>query len=523
MIEIIQGNNLDSIKSLESESINTCVTSPPYWGLRDYGTATWVGGDENCSHFRESHQSDKTITGHKKSVLSGGIADSIYKSVCKRCGAVREDQQLGLEETPEAFVENLVVLFREIRRVLRQDGTVWLNLGDSYCGTGHKGDTKDPKYEEGRNGQSHAVNNQVNGLKNKDLVGIPWRVAFALQQDGWYLRQDIIWHKPNPMPESVRDRCTKSHEYIFLLSKNNKYYYDNESIKEDTVTKVTGNIRFGGNKYGDSTDIKHATKSGNIYQPTKKRNKRTVWTVSTKPYKGAHFATFPMDLIEPCVLAGCPEKVCADCGEPYTREVETVKTEINTERKNSLSPDYIDGKKIIYQRPELVSQKRFVDFLRSKASAKYITEKTGIVWNTTNHWFRYDSSGFSYPTVEDWEQVKYIFEDDSEEFNAIDYGLTYIETTSPPQWRPKVEYEHIDHGLQKNCDCETDAFAAGKVLDPFGGAATTGIVADNNNRDAILLELNPEYVEIAHKRIKKNSEERIEAERLKNMQPELNF
>jgi len=519
MIKIIQGNNLDSIKSLESESINTCVTSPPYWGLRDYGTATWVGGDEGCDHTINDGTFDP-----KKGIKVERPIRGVDKNFCIKCGAVREDQQLGLEETPESFVENLVVLFREIRRVLRDDGTVWLNLGDSYAMSSMRGKNSEFKsISQSKSGIVNVKKNIPHGLKAKDLVGIPWRVAFALQDDGWYLRQDIIWHKPNPMPESVRDRCTKSHEYIFLLSKNNKYYFDNESIKEDTVTKVKGDIRFGGNKYGDSTDIKHATKSGNIYQPTKKRNKRTVWTVSTKPYKGAHFATFPMDLIEPCVLAGCPEKVCADCGEPYIREVETVKTEINTERKNSLSPDYIDGKKIIYQRPNLVSQKRFVDFLRSKSSAEFVRLNTTIPHNTSSHWFRYDSTGFSYPTVEDWEEAKYIFEDDSEEFKAIDYGLTYIETTSPPQWRPKVEYSHIDHGLQKNCDCETDAFEAGKVLDPFGGSGTTGIVADNNNRDAILLELNPEYVEIAHKRINKNSEERIEAERLKNLQPELDF
>ena len=223
--ELFNGNCLDKLKDLEKQSINTCVTSPPYWGLRDYGVTN----------------------------------------------------QLGSEETPEAFVENLVKVFREVRRVLRDDGTVWLNLGDSYCGTGHKGHHTDPKHKEGRNAQKIALNNKIKGLKSKDLVGIPWRVAFALQDDGWYLRQDIIWHKPNPMPEPVKDRCTKAHEYIFLLSKNKKYYYDYESVKEPAKGS----------------------------QPT--RNRRSVWTVTTKPFKGAHFATFPMDLIEPCVLAGCPE------------------------------------------------------------------------------------------------------------------------------------------------------------------------------------------------------------------------
>jgi len=249
MVEIIQGDCLKSLRNLAPKSVNTCVTSPPYFGLRDYG----------------------------------------------------DEGQLGLEETPEEFVENLVKVFKEVKRVLRDDGTVWLNLGDTYCGTGHKGNHVDPKHKKGRNAQKTAVNNKLDGFKSKDLIGIPWRVAFALQQDGWYLRQDIIWHKPNPMPESVRDRCTKSHEYIFLLSKSMKYYYDNEVIKEDSISIVKKRTRKVGMGVGSNIGTKGS--AGN----NGKRNKRSVWTVTTKPFKGAHFAVFPMDLIEPCVLAGCPE------------------------------------------------------------------------------------------------------------------------------------------------------------------------------------------------------------------------
>ena len=517
MINIIQGNNLDSLKKLESNSINTCVTSPPYFGLRDYGTGTWIGGDENCPHKRTTKISKNTATGHKGMSDKGHVVgDAIYKSVCPDCGAVREDQQLGLEDSPEEFVENLVILFREINRVLRDDGTVWLNLGDTYCGTGHKGNHVDPKHKEGRNAQKIAVNNKLDGFKSKDLIGIPWRVAFALQQDGWYLRQDIIWHKPNPMPESVRDRCTKAHEYIFLLSKNNKYYYDNESIKEPS--------KYAGDDRGSRPDARKDKNMNSMSGVTPAlKNKRSVWTVSTKPYKGAHFATFPIDLIEPCVLAGCPEKVCVDCNEPYKRKVETIKTEIVTEKTNALSPDFVDGKKIIYQRPKLVPQKQFVDFLRTKANAEVVTKKTGIKWNTTNHWFRYDNSGFSYPTVEDWNTVAYLFYDDSEEFKAIDHGLTYIESSEPPQWRPKVEYSHIDHGLVKQCKCETNETKGGTVLDPFGGAATTGIVAENNKRNAVLLELNPEYIEIAEQRLAKNREAIAQAEYEDNLQAKFDF
>jgi site-specific DNA-methyltransferase (adenine-specific) len=273
-IEILQGDCIESLKKLEDQSINTCITSPPYWGLRDYG----------------------------------------------------ESDQLGLEDSPDKFVDNLVGVFREVRRVLRDDGTVWLNLGDTYCssrpmGTSGNSDNVGNAYKKhresfdfGRTGKTSKVGTNeyrgrgkaVDGLKMKDLVGIPWRVAFALQADGWYLRQDIIWHKPNPMPESVKDRCTKSHEYIFLLSKNVKYYYDHEAIKEDAKYPQGPNspqsIKKGKGEFGMDTRG-GLSKIGALA----KKNKRSVWKVSTKPFKGAHFATFPKDLIEPCVLAGCPE------------------------------------------------------------------------------------------------------------------------------------------------------------------------------------------------------------------------
>jgi DNA modification methylase len=199
------------------------------------------------------------------------------------------NKQIGLEKNPDEFIAELVDVFREIKRVLRDDGTLWVNMGDSYAGGIKGGDLKS------------------SGLKSKDLVGIPWMLAFALRADGWYLRQDIIWHKPNPMPESVRDRCTKAHEYVFLLSKSDKYYFDTEAMQEPSAGLGKTKIRFGGKKYGDSDDPKHATKSGNEYTDSGTRNKRSVWSITAKPFKGAHFATFPPALIEPCILAGCPE------------------------------------------------------------------------------------------------------------------------------------------------------------------------------------------------------------------------
>ena len=208
-----------------------------------------------------------------------------------------------MEQTPDDYVAEIVAVFREVWRVLADDGTLWLNLGDSYAGGG-RGGQSDAKRSANWQPTYSLQGNVPSGLKSKDLVGIPWRVAFALQSDGWFLRQDIIWHKPNPMPESVTDRCTKAHEYLFLLTNSARYYFDNDAIKEPSANLGATNIRFGGNKYGDSDDPKHATKSGNTYVDSGKRNKRSVWTVNTKPFKGAHFAVMPEALVEPCVLAG---------------------------------------------------------------------------------------------------------------------------------------------------------------------------------------------------------------------------
>lgn len=251
---LYQGDALETLRRLPDGSVHTCVTSPPYWRLRDYG----VPG------------------------------------------------QIGLEPTPEEYVEKLVAIFREVRRVLRDDGTLWLNLGDCYTSGGRA--TRAPDRKSGAREMSVRPPTPF-GLKPKDLVGIPWRVAFALQADGWYLRRDIIWHKPNAMPESVKDRPTSAHEYIFLMSKSPDYYYDGEAIREplqrpEELNRKTP-ARFGGAvKHKGYGTRKH---SGNEYKgELTGRNKRSVWTVSTKPFKGAHFAVFPPDLIEPCILAGSP-------------------------------------------------------------------------------------------------------------------------------------------------------------------------------------------------------------------------
>jgi len=254
--------------------------------------------------------------GVEVSISTNSHVGRYNKSVCLKCGAVRVDNQLGLEKTPEEYVANMVALFREVKRVLKADGVLWLNLGDSYnshsCGKGNVGGI------EGN--RKNKIDNTANthrlsaGLKDKDLVGIPWRVAFALQADGWYLRQDIIWHKPNPMPESVRDRCTKSHEYIFMLAKSARYYFDADAIKESATRDWN---KSGGNIVGKGLHKKNGgfvdNGSGRDISEVKDiRNKRSVWTVTTKPYKEAHFATYPPDLILPCILTSKPNAVILD-------------------------------------------------------------------------------------------------------------------------------------------------------------------------------------------------------------------
>lgn len=287
-------------KRIPDESVQCCVTSPPYYGLRDYQTGKWEGGDPKCTHQKITDKSKAVAS----STLGGGKATTGhiqegYRSICGRCGAVRVDAQIGLEDTPEQYVERLVEVFREVRRVLKDDGTVFLNLGDSYNGSGGAGGD----YSKGglKEGQPKYPGRKIDGLKPKDLIGIPWMVAFALRADGWYLRQDLIWAKPNPMPESVADRCTKAHEYIFLLSKSAKYYYDADAIAERSSHELWP-------KMGGSTHAaRRAIISGGDTKPmtpTITRNKRSVWVVASEPTPDAHFATYPTKLIEPCILAG---------------------------------------------------------------------------------------------------------------------------------------------------------------------------------------------------------------------------
>jgi DNA modification methylase len=442
-LTVMLGDCRQVMAEMEPESVHCVVTSPPYWGLRDYGTATWEGGEEACDHLRPPTSFVRNA-GRDRAASGGTFHDSPnmepataipFRDVCGKCGAHRIDSQLGLEPTPEAYVESMVAVFREVRRVLRSDGTVWLNLGDSYSGgttdrndqdrnrrneNGPAATRQDRKLYDARAGRPRAV---PTGLKPKDLVGIPWRVAFALQADGWYLRSDIIWAKPNPMPESVTDRPTKAHEYLFLLSKSPRYYFDADAVREAAEARPQQRL----------TPVKEQPKGrlyaqdGNGHAPTSQggtgthRNLRSVWTIATQPYPGAHFATFPQALVEPCIKAGTSERgVCPECGAPWERVVEVQRAPSSRDGQNSM--------------------------------------------RGAGH-FRTSAGGPS--NREGRERLR----------------VTSQETTG---WQPTCRCEHDGGGWVP---------VPATVLDPFAGSGTTGLVAQRLSRRAVLIDLNGEYLE----------------------------
>jgi DNA modification methylase len=384
-LTVYQGDCREVMASMEAESVHCVVTSPPYWGLRDYG----IGG------------------------------------------------QLGLEATPEEYVANMVAVFREVRRVLRADGTVWLNLGDSYAGGSGKSGPRSGLADAGANSpeamrrtlaelaEQYPERQKVAGLKPKDLVGIPWRVAFALQADGWYLRSDIIWSKPNPMPESVTDRPTKAHEYLFLLSKSPRYYYDADAVREPDA----------GTDHNHRNVLDGRNGSG--------RNLRSVWSIATQPYPGAHFATFPEALVEPCVKAGTSERgVCPECGAPWVREVEL----------GELVRD--DGSAV-----------KLVEPIKRDASLSAWSRPGGKVETVVPNAFHERKTTGWRPScghTSDWEEWKH------------PPATGWVRKGSPPM--------------------------PATVLDPFAGSGTTGRVAQRLGRRAVLIDLSGEYLTQAMRR-----------------------
>ena len=418
---ILFGDCRKTLKEFD-EQARMCVTSPPYYGLRDYGG---------------------------------------------------EDSQIGQEQTPEEFIEQLVSVFREVRNVLTDDGTLWVNLGDSYYnyrpGKGQalvKQTVSKTKQDLPDKCSKRA--NKLQGLKEKDLIGIPWMFAFAMRNDGWYLRQDIIWHKPNPMPESVRDRCTKAHEYIFLFSKNRKYFYNNEAIKEPAKDWGTRD-RSKGKYHNKGTGLQPHSGLTKSY-PTK--NKRSVWT--------------------------------SKHGKYVTEENEaTHRQGIHANR----------GQNLIEVRSKLPTQKKFVEFLRSKTNAKVLAENTDIPLTKIEHWFRFDNSGFAYPTIEDWKKVREHIDD----YDVMDEGLTYFELKTDEvavsDKKNKRSVWSITNKPYKGAHFATyppdliePCILAGSekgdiILDPFMGSGTTAMVAKSLGRDYIGCELHEDYGNLIQKRV----------------------
>lgn len=286
------GDAIEILRTLPDSCVQVCVTSPPYFGLRDYGTAIWEGGDVNCDHVKRTaaniSRSNRLgkIPGYRDSLPVDNAAFKAvvrqYRSICRKCGARRVDRQIGMETEPSQYIARLVEVFREVNRILRNDGTLWLNIGDKFS--------------------TKCIRDGVT-INPKDLIGIPWMLAFALREDGWYLRSDIIWHKPDAMPESVKDRPTKAHEHIFLLAKSRRYFYDADAIKEPSMEPH----RKRGDPIGHTQRRLEGRPIDRVATQTETRSKRSVWTIPTSKYKKAHFATFPPNLIIPCILAGSRE------------------------------------------------------------------------------------------------------------------------------------------------------------------------------------------------------------------------
>lgn len=331
-VQLYTGNSYSVLRKLPDKSVHCCVTSPPYFNLRDYGTGQWFGGDPDCMH----RSGDQTADNKNKSVFRPGVRPGSNTSffTCMLCGAERKDFQIGVESSLSQYIGRLVKVFREVRRVLRDDGTLWVNMGDTY--------------NAGRNENSQDDAN-LPGLKPKDLIGVPWELAFALRADGWYLRADIIWSKYNNLPSSVRDRPSIAHEYIFMLSKSQRYFYDLEAVRVPSRMKISADL-------------------------DTKVNLRSVWDVPTKPYKEAHFAVFPDTLIEPCIKAGASHKGCCDqCGSPMVRQIE-----VTSIPRNELPRDHPDYRPNIYPRKSDKSVRKHLETEPSEGQ-RYSSIKT-IGW-----------------------------------------------------------------------------------------------------------------------------------------------
>jgi len=465
---ILCGDVIEKLKELPDKFVQCVVTSPPYYGLRRYFPGAWIGGDPNCQHEYTPARNGRGGSGPNS--RNSPYPSEVPAKICSKCGAVYENKEIGLEESPELYVQKLVDVFREVRRVLRDDGTVWLNLGDSFASNGiYIGKYKEthPEHEDLHVDHSERYPQARKGtrggeynIKPKDLIGIPWRVALALQEDEWYLRRDIIWAKSvsfcptysgSCMPEPVKDRPTSSHEYVFLLTKSPKYFYDQEAVKEanidpDRTNYTCGSRLFGVNNDRHDNDMHDRSKE---FVPSG-RNLRSVWTINPQPTPEAHFATFPESLITPFIKLGTSEYgACPKCGSPWIRQV--IKGEADEEWKKKCGAD-------------------------SKGEYKGKSEK----------WLKQDALGKQTYTGfnKRWKEKQ---QNASDVKRNVLEGMKSVEYT----WKPSCE-----------CGCEDRVPCV--VLDLFGGSGTTAKVSRDLNRDWVLIELNPDYVKMAEKRLRLN-------------------
>lgn len=347
---IILGNCLDILKQIPDESIDCIVTSPPYWGLRDYGTAQWKEGDIDCNHINYSVIGGQNECS-KKQHSNKGTQLIQYINVCKRCGAKRIDFQLGIENTFQEYINNLCIIFDEIKRILKRSGTLWVNLGDTYSSTSAGNPTKSGLFEKTNNpSQNHQERKDTSktGVTQKSLCQIPSRFAIEMCERGWILRNEIIWEKPNAMPSSIKDRFTVNYEKIFFFTKNKKYYFNQqlEPLAESSIKsknyKLNQTTHKGASKSAVNVQLGNMPR-GNRFVPEKGKNKRCIWKIPTKPFKDAHFATYPIELIRTCISAGCPEKgIILD---PFFGSGTTAIEAINQNKHYigiELNPEYIE-------------------------------------------------------------------------------------------------------------------------------------------------------------------------------------
>ena len=431
MIRLLPGDCRDVLATLPADSVQCVVTSPPYYGLRDYGTAQWDGGDAACDHRLHVPQgaaSSSTLRPEGQPhhhMANAEVSGLPFRATCGKCGATRVDRQIGLEATPDEYLATMVGVFREVRRVLRPDGTCWVNMGDSYAGAGysnHENTGGAQRLDGGKQRHSYGVS-----LAAKQLLLMPARLALALQADGWWVRSDIIWHKPNPMPESCRDRPTSAHEHVFLLTKAARYYYDAAAIAEPSV--YPDDDRKGRQRAEDyqsrAVSDRIATLNPSNPQTYPMRSCRNVWTIATAPFPGSHFATMPAAVVERCIRAGTSERgCCSQCSKPWVRATE---------------------------RGDLVPTRK-----------NYDLRAYGVVVEAPD---------------------------------AMDQGRNRARDGH----RANMAYETTTTGWRAGCDHAAPVSPC-VVLDPFAGAGTTLLCADRLQRDAIGIELNTAYTEMAMQR-----------------------